>query len=188
MNELETTNGSSTIDEAAKSEELNADDVFSPIDSQLDADSAEEETPAQEDDEEEDYEGVEIRQGFMQNRELSWLTFNERVLDQGADESVPLLERLNFISIFWSNLRAFFMVRVGSLTDLSFIEPPVRDSKTGMTTEEQIKAIHKRCRELYPIQESYYEHVRGSLAKEGVRHLRPEDLSEEQRNYLAGMV
>ena len=125
---------------------------------------------------------------YMQNRELSWLTFNERVLDQGADESVPLLERLNFISIFWSNLQEFFMVRVGSLTDLSFIEPPVKDSKTGMTCKEQIKAIHERCRELYPIQESYYEHVRGSLAKEGVRHLRPEDLSDEQRNYLAGMV
>ena len=125
---------------------------------------------------------------YMQNRELSWLSFNERVLDQGADESVPLLDRLNFISIFWSNLQEFFMVRVGSLTDLSFIKPPVRESKTGMTPKEQIRAIHERCAELYPIQESYYEHVRGSLAKEGVRHLRPEDLSEEQRNYLGGLV
>ncbi len=125
---------------------------------------------------------------YMQNRELSWLSFNERVLDQGADESVPLLERLNFISIFWSNLQEFFMVRVGSLTDLSYIKPPVRESKTYMSPKEQIRAIHERCAELYPIQESYYEHVRGSLAKEGVRHLRPEDLSEEQRNYLAGLV
>ena len=125
---------------------------------------------------------------YMQNRELSWLSFNERVLDQGADESVPLLDRLNFISIFWSNLQEFFMVRVGSLTDLSFIKPPVRESKTGMTPKEQIRAIHERCAELYPIQESYYEHVRGSLAKEGVRHLRPDDLSEEQRNYLGGLV
>ena len=125
---------------------------------------------------------------YMQNRELSWLTFNERVLDQGADESVPLLERLNFISIFWSNLQEFFMVRVGSLTDLSYIEPPAIDSKTGMTPDEQIKAIHERCHELYPIQESTYEHVRGGLAKEGVRHLRPDDLSDEQRNYLFGLV
>ncbi len=125
---------------------------------------------------------------FMQNRELSWLAFNERVLDQGADESVPLLDRLNFISIFWSNLQEFFMVRVGSLTDLSYIKPPLRESKTGMTAKEQIRAIHERCAELYPIQESYYEHVRGSLAKQGVRHLRPEDLSDEQRNYLAGLV
>ena len=146
-------------------------------------DELEEDDELDEDDED-DYDEY----AFMQNRELSWLTFNERVLDQGADESVPLLERLNFISIFWSNLQEFFMVRVGSLTDLSFIEPPVKDSKTGMTPKEQIKAIHERCRELYPIQESYYEHVRGSLAKEGVRHLRPDDLSDEQRNYLSGMV
>ncbi len=58
---------------------------------------------------------------YLQNRELSWLDFNERVLEQGADESVPLLQRLNFISIFWSNLQEFFMVRVGSLTDLSLV-------------------------------------------------------------------
>ena len=137
------------------------------------------------DDEDEDDSSV---PPFMQNRELSWLTFNERCLDQGADESVPLLDRLNFISIFWSNLQEFFMVRVGSLTDLSYIEPPLHDSKTGMTPIEQIRAIHARCAELYPIQESYYEHVRGALAKEGVRHLRPEDLSDEQRNYLIGFV
>ena len=64
-------------------------------------------------------EGEPSKESYLQNRELSWLTFNERVLDQGADETVPLLERLNFISIFWSNLQEFFMVRVGSLTDLS---------------------------------------------------------------------
>ena len=55
---------------------------------------------------------------YLQNRELSWLDFDERVLDQGRDPSVPLLDRLNFVSIFWSNLKEFFMVRVGSLTDL----------------------------------------------------------------------
>lgn len=125
---------------------------------------------------------------YMQNRELSWLTFNERVLDQGSDDSVPLLERLNFISIFSSNLQEFFMVRVGSLTDLSLIEPPVVDSKTGMTAKQQLRAIHDRCHELYPIQESIYEHVRGLLAQQGVRHLRPGDLSDEQKNYLYGMV
>lgn len=147
-----------------------------------DADENDDEADDEEEDEDED------ERAFMQNRELSWLTFDERVLDQGADESVPLLERLNFISIFSSNLQEFFMVRVGSLTDLTFIDPPVRDSKTGMTPKEQIRAIHERCHELYPIQESTYEHVRGSLAKEGVRHLRPEDLSDEQRNYLFGLV
>ncbi len=121
---------------------------------------------------------------YMQNRELSWLTFNERVLDQGADETVPLLARLNFISIFWSNLQEFFMVRVGSLTDLSYVEPPLHDSKTNMTPHQQIKAIHDRCHELYPIQERIYERVRGNLAREGVKHLRPNDLLPEQREFL----
>ena len=122
---------------------------------------------------------------YMQNRELSWLTFNERVLDQGADETVPLLERLNFISIFWSNLQEFFMVRVGSLTDLSLLKKQVLDSKTGMTPAEQLTAIHKRCHELYPVQEQTYAEVRGALAAHGVRHLRPADLNDEQRAFLA---
>ena len=122
---------------------------------------------------------------YMQNRELSWLTFNERVLDQGADETVPLLERLNFISIFWSNLQEFFMVRVGSLTDLSLLKKQVLDSKTGMTPAEQLTAIHKRCHELYPVQEQTYTEVREALAAHGVRHLRPADLNDEQRAFLA---
>ena len=121
----------------------------------------------------------------MQNRELSWLTFNERVLDQGADETVPLLERLNFISIFWSNLQEFFMVRVGSLTDLSLLKKQVLDSKTGMTPAEQLSAIHKRCHQLYPVQEQTYAEVRQALATHGVRHLRPADLNDEQRAFLA---
>ena len=121
----------------------------------------------------------------MQNRELSWLTFNERVLDQGADETVPLLERLNFISIFWSNLQEFFMVRVGSLTDLSLLKKQVLDSKTGMTPAEQLSAIHKRCHELYPVQEQTYAEVRQALAAHGVHHLRPADLNDEQRAFLA---
>ena len=121
----------------------------------------------------------------MQNRELSWLTFNERVLDQGADETVPLLERLNFISIFWSNLQEFFMVRVGSLTDLSLLKKQVLDSKTGMTPAEQLSAIHKRCHQLYPVQEQTYAEVREALAAHGVRHLRPADLNDEQRAFLA---
>ena len=125
---------------------------------------------------------------YLHNRELSWLSFNARVLDQGADDSVRLLERLNFISIFRSNLQEFFMVRVGSLTDLSYIKTPVHDSKTGMTPQEQIAAIHERCHELYPIEESIYERVRGNLAKEGIRHLRPIDISAEQRAYLSGYM
>ncbi|MFR1641148.1 MAG: polyphosphate kinase 1, partial [Eggerthellaceae bacterium] len=124
----------------------------------------------------------------MQNRELSWLTFNERVLDQGADETVPLLERLNFISIFWSNLQEFFMVRVGSLTDLSLVKKQIIDSKSGMTPSEQLDAIYARCHELYPIQERTYEKVRRLLAEHGVSQVRPQDLDDEQRSFLAEHV
>ena len=81
-----------------------------------------------------------VKPPYMQNRELSWLDFNKRVLDQGADPTVPLLERLNFISIFWSNLQEFFMVRVGSLTDLSLLKKSIIDPKSGMTPAQQLEA------------------------------------------------
>lgn len=87
---------------------------------------------------------------YLQNRELSWLDFNERVLEQGADESVPLLQRLNFISIFWSNLQEFFMVRVGSLTDLSLVKKHIVDSKSNMTPSEQLRAIYLRLPRALP--------------------------------------
>lgn len=125
---------------------------------------------------------------YLQNRELSWLTFNERVLDQGADDTVPLLERLNFISIFWSNLQEFFMVRVGSLTDLSLVKKHIIDSKSGMTPAEQLDAIYARCHELYPIQERTYEEVRRLLGEHGVRNLHPDELNDDQGAYLAAYV
>ena len=122
---------------------------------------------------------------YLQNRELSWLDFNERVLEQGADESVPLLQRLNFISIFWSNLQEFFMVRVGSLTDLSLVKKHIVDSKSNMTPSEQLRAIYLRCHELYPAYERTFEQVRLLLNKIGVTHVRPDELTDEQRSYLA---
>ena len=118
-------------------------------------------------------EGEPSKESYLQNRELSWLTFNERVLDQGADETVPLLERLNFISIFWSNLQEFFMVRVGSLTDLSLVKKHIIDSKSGMTPAEQLDAIYARCHELYPIQERTYESVRKQLCARGISCIVP---------------
>lgn len=121
---------------------------------------------------------------YLQNRELSWLNFNLRVLEQGADETVPLLERLNFISIFWSNLQEFFMVRVGSLTDLSLVKKSIVDAKSGMTPSEQLDAIYARCHELYPIQEATYEQVRAQLAAQKVNHVHPEELSQDQKEYL----
>ena len=118
---------------------------------------------------------------YLQNRELSWLDFDLRVLDQGLATNMPLLERLSFVSIFWSNLQEFFMVRVGSLTDLSLLKKPVYDTKTGMTPSEQLDAIYARCHELYPVQEKVYATLRDELAEAGVCHLLPADLDEEQR-------
>ncbi len=125
---------------------------------------------------------------YMQNRELSWLEFDKRCLDQGADPSVPLLERMNFISIFWSNLQEFFMVRVGSLTDLSLVKKTIVDSKSGMTPSEQLDAIYARCHELYPYYEETFENLRRLLKDEGVEQLRPNELDDEQRAYLDDYV
>lgn len=121
---------------------------------------------------------------YMQNRELSWLTFNKRVLDQGEDSNVPLLERLTFVSIFSSNLQEFFMVRVGSLTDLSLIKKEIRDNKTLMTPEEQLNAIYQRCHELYPEQERIFLSIQDQLEEYGIRNLQVKDLFDEQREFL----
>ena len=82
------------------------------------------------------------------NRELSWLKFNERVLEEAEDERVPLCERLSFASIFQSNLDEFFMVRVGSLEDQLLVSRDLRDNKTRMTAAEQISAILKEAARL----------------------------------------
>ncbi len=121
---------------------------------------------------------------YMQNRELSWLTFNKRVLDQGEDRNVPVLERLTFVSIFSSNLQEFFMVRVGSLTDLSLVDKDMRENKTQMTPDEQLLAIYERCHDLYPEQERIYKKILGQLADYDIHQLQPEDLTKDQAAYL----
>ncbi len=121
---------------------------------------------------------------YMQNRELSWLEFNKRVLDQGEDRNVPPLERLTFVSIFSSNLQEFFMVRVGSLTDLSLVDKDMRENKTQMTPDEQLLAIYERCHSLYPEQERIYKKIQSQLSDYGIRQLLPEDLSKDQAAYL----
>ena len=86
---------------------------------------------------------------FTQNRELSWLSFNDRVLLEATDETVPLLERLKFVSIFTSNLDEFFMIRVGSLFDLMNGDPETIDKRSGLTPREQLEAIYSAVQPLY---------------------------------------
>ncbi len=129
---------------------------------------------------------------FFQNRELSWLEFNRRVLDQATDLSTPLLERLNFVSIFWSNLQEFFMVRVGSLHDLSLLKDRIVDKKSGWTPSQQLDHIYTRCRELYPYFEQTYLEVSSQIARKGISRLKVRDLSPKQytfvQNYFAQNV
>ena len=102
------------------------------------------------------------------NRELSWLKFNERVLEEAESDQVPLCERLSFISIYQSNLDEFFMVRVGSLIDQAQFTPNVKDNKSGMTPKEQIRAILPQVRVLNNRKDTVYERLMAQLDAYGV--------------------
>ncbi|MGH4037889.1 MAG: polyphosphate kinase 1 [Sphaerochaeta sp.] len=119
-------------------------------------------------------------EGFTQNRELSWLRFNKRVLEEGMDETVPLLERIKFISIFNSNLDEFFMIRVGSLFDMMDYNETAVDSKSGMTYQEQLHAIYDTVRELYRVKEKAYFEVAKQLRLHNIENVTYEQLSKKE--------
>ena len=113
---------------------------------------------------------------YTQNRELSWLRFNQRVLAEAADPSVPTLERLKFVSIFSSNLDEFFMVRVGSLFDLAHMTPNDTDNKTGWIPSEQLRRVYRVIPGLLSMKKQIYTAVMEELDRSGVREVMPKSL------------
>lgn len=121
---------------------------------------------------------------YMQNRELSWLKFNQRCMWQAKDPANPLLERLRFLSIFTSNLDEFFMVRVGSLIDMLPLGSRYRDDKTGQTAQEQLDEIYGIVRNLYRERDGIYRDLENELRKNGVSRLQYEELTVSEQEYV----
>lgn len=118
------------------------------------------------------------------NRELSWLKFNERVLEEAEDMSVPLCERLTFLSIFQSNLDEFVRVRVGSLVDQMELQPDIKDNKTNMTAEEQLKAVLEDMRKLLQRKDYTYLLLMNELKAENISIVNFNMLSKKESEYL----
>ena len=123
-------------------------------------------------------------QGYTQNRELSWLQFNARVLAEAEDENVPLLERFKFLAIFTSNLDEFFMIRVGSLCDMAAVDKGHTDSKSGLTAKEQLHLIYKAVEPLYARRDAAFSDVDSKLSAIGLRRLTMDSLAPDEQKYI----
>ena len=123
-------------------------------------------------------------QNYTQNRELSWLKFNQRVLEEAKDSSVPLLERMKFVSIFTSNLDEFFMIRVGSLYDMSLTDNSTIDSRSGMNPKEQLDAIFAAGAPLYKERDKTYSEIKKLLNPYGVCGLSIKELEQQEKKYV----
>ena len=123
-------------------------------------------------------------QNYTQNRELSWLKFNQRVLEEAKDSSVPLLERMKFVSIFTSNLDEFFMIRVGSLYDMSLTDNSTIDSRSVMNPKEQRDAIFAAVAPLYKERDKTYSEIKKLLNPYGVCGLSIKELEQQEKKYV----
>lgn len=117
---------------------------------------------------------------FTQNRELSWLNFNKRCLDEALGSSVPLFEKLNFIKIFCTNLDEFCMVRAGRLSDLSLLGNEELDNKSGLNAEAQLRAVFSKIQELYKEKDQVFQKVEKQFRKIGISNLSIDELSRPQ--------
>ena len=123
---------------------------------------------------------------YTQNRELSWLRFDDRVLAEAYDETVPLFERLKFVSIFESNLDEFFMIRIGGLSDLATLKHQPRDNKSNLTPAEQIDRVFDALPPLYERQTAMFHTLEDELAKRGMVRLEPSTLVGDERTFVEG--
>ena len=121
---------------------------------------------------------------YTQNRELSWLKFNERVLEEAYAEEVPLYERLKFIAIFTSNLDEFFMVRVGSLYDMSLDGDDQIDNKTGLSPSQQLERIYHAVEPLYKKRDRYFREVENALRAYGIADLSIDELKGDDAVFV----
>ena len=121
---------------------------------------------------------------YTQNRELSWLKFNQRVLEEARDPAVPLLERMKFVAIFTSNLDEFFMIRVGSLYDMAITDPKSVDSRSGMTPTEQLNAIYSAVAPLYKERDKTYSEIKKQLSPYGVCGLDYKELEQSEKKFV----
>lgn len=124
------------------------------------------------------------KEGFTCNRELSWLRFNDRVLNEAKDTTVPLLERLKSVYFFSSNLEEFFRVRVGSLWDMKNAKVDKIDNKSGMTPAEQMEAIYPAAKRTCKKRDKIFDGLTKELSKEGIEDVRIEDCSKEEQKFL----